>query len=69
VAWSTLAIHNKPIGLVNLHGYFDPLLAFLDQAVAEQFLKAEYRSLVVTAGGVGELLEKLGDYQAASCAS
>lgn len=67
VAWSTLAIHNKPIGLVNLHGYFDPLLAFLDQAVTEQFLKAEYRALVVTAGGVGELLEKLQNYEINTC--
>lgn len=45
--WGQLGIHAKPYGLLNIDGYFDPLIRFLDHMVAEEFLNAEHRQPVV----------------------
>src|SRR6185295_5632911 len=45
LTWAQLGIHKKPCGCLNTLGYYDPLLALLDHATAEQFLKPEHRSL------------------------
>lgn len=49
LTWSALGIHEKPMGLLNVEGYFDPLLSFIQHAVAEQFVrKHNLESLVVS---------------------
>jgi predicted Rossmann-fold nucleotide-binding protein len=48
---------------LNVAGYYDPLLALFDQAVAEQFLRSEYRSLVVSATDVDQMLKELDSYR------
>lgn len=58
LTWSQLHLHNKPVGLLNINGYFDPLLAQLDHMVEEGFLKAEARALLYTADRIEELMEK-----------
>jgi uncharacterized protein (TIGR00730 family) len=45
--WGQLGLHRKPYGMLNVNGYFTPLLTFLDHAVSEQFLRPEYRALLV----------------------
>ena len=44
--WAYLRLHAKPIALLNVAGYYDALLAFLDHAVEEGFLRADQRALV-----------------------
>src|SRR5439155_10902308 len=44
--WRQLGLHPKPIGLLNVDGYFDHFIRFLDQAVGEGFLKADHRALL-----------------------
>ena len=46
VTWSLLGLHAKPIGILNRNGYYDHLLAFLDRAVADGFLRPEHRTIV-----------------------
>lgn len=46
LTWAVLGLHNKPIGLLNVDGYFDPLLRLLDQAVTERFIRPEHLRLV-----------------------
>ena len=46
LTWAQLGLHQKPIGLLNVEGYFDPLLSFVDRAVEERFLHAAHRGLV-----------------------
>jgi uncharacterized protein (TIGR00730 family) len=58
--WSQLGIHRKPVGVLNVAGYYDPLVTLLDHAVAEGFVTTENRSLVVFAGEPAALLEALG---------
>ncbi len=48
ITWTQLAIHRKPVVVVNTEGYFDPLLAQFDRALAEGFLRAAHREQVVS---------------------
>jgi uncharacterized protein (TIGR00730 family) len=48
LSWAALGLHHKPLGILNVAGYFDPLLALLDHAVAERFLRAEHLKLLIT---------------------
>jgi uncharacterized protein (TIGR00730 family) len=64
VTWVQLGLHQKPCGLLNVEGYYDGLLSFLNHAVAEGFLKPEYRSVVLTDSEADGLLEKISKYQA-----
>ncbi len=54
--WGQLGLHAKPYGLLNIAGYYDPLLAFLDHAVSERFVHPEHRAMVRVAGEPAALL-------------
>jgi uncharacterized protein (TIGR00730 family) len=62
VTWTQLGIHAKPCGILNVNGFFDPLLALLETATQQQFLRAEHRDLVVTESDPGSLIERLGSW-------
>ena len=64
VTWSQLGIHSKPCGLLNVGGYYDPLLVLFDRAVGAGFLREENRSLVLAAGTAEALLEQMARYRA-----
>ncbi|NNF16632.1 MAG: TIGR00730 family Rossman fold protein [Gammaproteobacteria bacterium] len=57
--WSQLGIHKKPLGLLNVEGYFDGLNTFLDHIVAEGFVKEEHRGIMVSAAEPGSLIDQL----------
>lgn len=59
LTWAQLGIHAKPVGVLNVAGFFSPLLAWLDRAVDEGFLKRKHRDLVIVRESVGELLDAL----------
>lgn len=63
LTWAQLGLHRKPAGLLNVHGYFDGLLSFLDHAVGERFLKAQQRAMLVVGAGVEDLLTQLQTYE------
>jgi uncharacterized protein (TIGR00730 family) len=52
ITWKQLGIHNKPIVLVNLSGYFDPLLAQFERGIAEGLIRPEHRILYAVADSV-----------------
>jgi uncharacterized protein (TIGR00730 family) len=60
LAWQTLKIHAKPVLLLNVNGFYDTLLAFLDQCVEQGMLKAKNREIVLVASTVDEALQLLG---------
>jgi uncharacterized protein (TIGR00730 family) len=62
LTWAQLKIHAKPCILINTTGYYDGLLAFLDHAVREGFLKAENRSLVRVASDVPEAMSLIAQF-------
>lgn len=59
LTWRQLRLHAKPIGLLNVAGYFDPLLAWLDLGVRERFLRPQHRALVRVAEEPEALLAAL----------
>jgi uncharacterized protein (TIGR00730 family) len=63
ITWSQLGIHRKPCGLLNVAGYYDPLLKMFDHAVAEGFLKRENRELVLASPSCRELLEQMQTFE------
>ena len=65
LTWAQLHIHNKPIGLLNVAGFFDSLLAWLDHTVREGFLRREHRDLLLVAREPEELLELVERYKPA----
>lgn len=63
LTWAQLGLHHKPQGLLNIEGYYDSLLHLFDQAVQEQFLRADLRGLVLQAADPDSLLDQFQHYQ------
>ena len=62
--WAQLGMHEKPVGLLNVAGYFDPLLEFLDRAVEEKFVRAVHREMVIVESDPATLLARFEAYEA-----
>ena len=62
VSWSQLNIHHKPIGLLNVKGFYDGLLSFLDHAVEQHFITPSARRSIISASKPEELLDLLQAY-------
>lgn len=64
MTWAQLGLHRAPVGLLNVKGYYDPLLHMLDHMVQQGFLKAENRAMLLTDDEPDRLLDKMQAYQA-----
>ncbi|KAF0926493.1 hypothetical protein E2562_025985 [Oryza meyeriana var. granulata] len=62
ITWCQLGIHDKPVGLLNVDGYYDPLLALFDKGEAEGFINSDCRQIFVSAPTASELLTKMEQY-------
>jgi uncharacterized protein (TIGR00730 family) len=59
VTWAQLGLHSKPCALLNVNGFYDPLLHLLDHAIAEGFVKPNQRNLVLVDSDFSTLLERM----------
>ena len=59
ISWIQLGIHNKPMGLLNVNGFFDPLRQMLNHQIDQGFIPARYRELLVVAEEPAELIDGL----------
>jgi uncharacterized protein (TIGR00730 family) len=59
LTWAQLGLHRKPCGLLNVLGYFDRLLWFLDYTMEQGFVRREYSSLLAVSDGPATLLDTL----------
>jgi uncharacterized protein (TIGR00730 family) len=62
LTWNQLGIIQKPTGLLNIGGFFDPLLQMLDRAVEARFLRPEHRRMLLTDSSPETLLERMEVY-------
>ncbi len=62
LTWSQLGIQRKACAVLNVNGYYDPMLAMADRAVADGFLRAVHRDLLLTDTDAGRLLDRLSGY-------
>ncbi len=63
VTWAQLGLHSKPIGLLNVAGYFDDWLSQVDKAISEGFCRPEHRQLFFVDDDPESLLDRLPRYQ------
>lgn len=66
LTWAQLGIHTKPVGLVNVLGYFDTLLGFLDSAVEKKFIRPEHRTALLVDDDPVRLLKLFDAYRGTS---
>ena len=64
LTWAQLGFHEKPCGLLNVEGYYDNLIAFLESSFNKKFVKELYRPLLMTSDRPAQLLERFVTYQA-----
>lgn len=63
LTWLQLSFHEKPVGMLNVNGFFDGLLVFLDHMTAQGFLKQEHRDCLLVADSPQELLNKMRSFR------
>lgn len=64
ISWAQLGIHSKPTGFINVNGFFDPLIDFLDRAVTTGFVRPEHRAIVSVDRRPDVLLDMLDRFEA-----
>lgn len=62
ITWTQLGIHVKPCGVLNVQGYFDPLMTLVEQATGQRFVRPEHRELLLVDDDPGRLLHRLADW-------
>ncbi|HYA30786.1 MAG TPA: TIGR00730 family Rossman fold protein [Acidobacteriota bacterium] len=65
LSWAQLGIHQKPCGLLNVAGYYEPLIQFLDHAVGHDFVKPKHRALLLVESDPAKLLDRFSEIIAA----
>jgi len=63
LTWAQLGLHARPVGLLDVAGYYAPLVSFLDRAVQEGFVRPEHRRLLTVAGDPTTLLDRFDAWQ------
>ena len=62
LTWAQLGFHSKPVGLLNVDAYYQPLVQMMERGVAEGFMKAENRGLLLVEDNAQALLRTMGAY-------
>ncbi|SAK63136.1 LOG family protein [Caballeronia hypogeia] len=60
--WAQLGYHQKPVGLLDVNGYFDPLMSMLRHTVDEGFMRAQYLDMIQVAAEPQQMIDKLNAY-------
>lgn len=63
LTWAQIGLHQKPVGLLNISGYFDPLIHMVDHAISEGFIYPEHRGLMMHASDPALLLDQMSAFQ------
>lgn len=59
ITWAQLQLHNKPIGVLNVNGYYDHLIALIDHMVKEGFVQPQHRALILVSDNEEDLIQQL----------
>ena len=66
ITWAQLGLHQKPVGILNVNGFYDDLLSLLKKMVDQGFLKQENYDMLLVDSKIDRLLEKMENYQPVS---
>ena len=64
ITWGMLGLHRKPVGILNVNGYYDALIALCDSMVQEGFLKEHFKDTLLVSTDISDLLHQMTHYQA-----
>ncbi len=63
LTWGQLGLHDKPVGVLNIRGYFDPLLVIVKTMVDEGFLRADHQDQLLVSEDIATLLNAMSGYK------
>lgn len=64
LTWAQLALHKKPIAILNINGFYDALIEFIEKMIEVEVLKPEYRSMLLVSDKIDNLLDQMNRYVA-----
>ena len=62
LTWAQLGLHRKPCGLLNVRGYFDGLLSFMEHSIDEGFVRREHHAMVIVSSSPDALLDRFDEH-------
>lgn len=63
LTWAQLSLHKKPIGLLNVEGFYDPLIEMSEKMIEKKFVKPEYRKLWIIDDNIERLLDRMNVFE------
>ena len=63
LTWGQLGLHQKPIGILNVAGYYDALVRLLDEMVTNGLLRPSNRAMLLVSADIDDLLQQMANYQ------
>lgn len=64
LTWAQLSLHRKPIAILNINGFYDSLIDFIEKMVETELLKSEYRTMLLVSDDIEDLLNQMSSYVA-----
>ena len=64
LTWGQLGLHTKPIGILNIDGYYNDLLKFIDHMVVKNLLRVSNREMLLVSDNIDDLYSKMAEYEA-----
>lgn len=62
LTWGQLGLHRKPVGILNVNRYYEPLIQLVDKMIEEGLLKEDFKKLLIVSDSADELLKEMEDY-------
>lgn len=66
LTWAQLGLHKNPVAILNVNGFYDKLIEYLEHAVAEQFIRPQHKDMIIVDTDINNILLKFASYQAPS---
>ena len=63
LTWAQLGLHKNPVGVLNVNGFYDKMLDYLDHAVAEKFIRLQHREMLVVDEDIESMFERFSQYE------
>ncbi|MFA7686858.1 MAG: TIGR00730 family Rossman fold protein [Moheibacter sp.] len=63
LTWAQLSLHKKPIGILNINGYYDPLIQLVEKMIYEELLRNEYKGMLLISDSIEDLISQMNLYE------
>lgn len=63
LTWAQLSLHKKPVGILNVNGYYDPLIQLVEKMIDEELLRNEYKRMLLISDSIEDLISQINLYE------